>query len=285
MGVTAAQSIARPSTAPKEKRPPDLSHWSLVSLQIFLAVSVAAALWQMLGTEPQTLWECRVKWGLPGLAYLITVALWFKSSHQSRLIKPLVMFGSLLVMLMFGLMIENDFVASDHVLVPARLKEGRIVHDSLGLSYAMFPQFRVNPQPIVTRSSEAAGDKRQIQSARLGYGDLAVLIRIVINSSTPGAGGSPSTIILEVQRDSLQDLNALVLGVRRNEARWKEVPHVRIVQSTHRISRAGLDMVEFDFVEEPQNLVSRQVFLRSGSFILNFMLNVVNAGGLGLFFV
>jgi hypothetical protein len=87
------------------------------------------------------------------------------------------------------------------------------------------------------------------------------------------SGHRPAWIMLEVQRDRVANLNAFIRDVRGEELKWAEIPGITIARRTYYFENSGHDLVEFDFIKEPEHLFARQVFLRSGSCVLNFMLN------------
>jgi hypothetical protein len=90
-------------------------------------------------------------------------------------------------------------------------------------------------------------------------------------------------IVLEIQNNPFYDLAQLIRFARTNEEQLAQSPEVTIIQKTHAIKIAGLDMVEYKLLKKPRDIIARTVFLRAGMFLLNFMLLTENEADCALF--
>ncbi len=166
---------------------------------------------------------------------------------------------------------EYDAVA--HILDPGRRQGDRIVHDAIGLSYSILPGSRVNARPLITKRLGEQDSHASDVLPRLKFGETAILSRMVLPVQPNESQRAPTSVIIEVQREHVKDLNQLFFNVRQQEKKWADIPNITITQHTRHSQIGGIDSVQFEFVEEPGHLMSRQVYFRSGQFVLNFMLN------------
>lgn len=249
------------------------SRWMIAWLNLSLTGLMAASLWQLLGPEPESTWIHRLQLAAVALGTIMSVAIWIATARWTLPIKSFAIGCSLFVAVFTAMISDRDFQASNRVLEPARFQQGRVVHAGLGLSYAAPPGFRFNLQPLITQNTGPSPYGSRLSPHRLRFGEMAILSRLAQDRQTVANGRTPASIILEVQRARTPDLNALILDVRRQEAKWSEFESIQIVKHTHCLTIGGIEFVEFDFLERPQRLLSRQVFLRTRTLVLNLMLN------------
>ena len=90
-------------------------------------------------------------------------------------------------------------------------------------------------------------------------------------------------IVVEIEHNRARVLNRFMREVRAREVNFSGLPNVRIVQRAHASKIAGLDVIEFEFVEERQHLISRQVHFQADQFTLSFIFNTGTELDLPLF--
>ena len=246
--------------------------WTHLTFQFGVLSLIVSSLWLMLGSDPSTTFDFSVRVGLFALSSSVSLLTWLASAPVKtvrRLVVSVIIIGVILAGSTRAVM---RFDRTLHVLEPGVLSNGRIVHRSLGFSYPRLPHSQVNLTPKFTRKSESRRDDATLDH-RLRFGEVAFLSRMTYAQLPQEPVRPPWFILIEIQRDTTADLNEFIMNIRNNERHWAAVPNVRILRPTHSLRIGSLDLVEFDFVEEPQGLVSRQVYLKTGSLILNFMLN------------
>jgi len=265
----------KPSTAPdrREIHPvPDStgSAGTALALQLCLLLLLAALFWNLLGPEPQTAWTHRLRLAALILAACFSCGLWTVGWPRTLPFKLAIIAACLAATLSAGIASIRNFDAAGRILARAHAKQGRIVHDGIGLSYPLMPDFQFNLEPKITRSlSKRVGTE---SFPRLQLGEVAVVCEMIESTSSKETHG-PAWIMLEVQRGRIADLNTFVRDVRREELKWAEFPNFEIIRPTHLARIAGIDMVEFEFVKEPQHLIARQVYLRTDTCVMHFLLN------------
>src|SRR5262245_2645483 len=272
MAAATKQTAARdrPTVAPQSSGTP--GHRFDFALQVCLFWLLAALVWCLLAPEPQTAWGYRLRLVSLGLSASLCCGFWLAGWHSARLTKCGAMAACLLAMLSAGIDSTRKFDAAGQVLARARVQEGRIVHEGIGLSYRLLPNLQVDLAPTITRSlSRRTG--RSDSPPRLRRGEVANVCQMIETASAKESGHGPAWIVLEVQRGRVANLNTFIRDVRREDAKWAALPNFTITRPTHLSRIAGIDMVEFEFVKEPQHLLSRQVYLRTETCVLHFLLN------------
>ncbi len=280
-----ASSTKQPAEMPRPIAPQPSSDFLNRGLgavfQFSMVWLVLATTWQLLGPEPQNQVEHRLQLMMVGMAYIFATGLWIVGSSWSVKTKMISITVCLLITLTLAADSVRKFDGGALVMTPARIRDGRIVHDYLGLSYVKLPDWNVNLQPRITRSPNPPS--KGTSKLRLGYGEAATLCQLSQVLPTEKRNRTPTLIVLEVQRDPYRDLNHFINFVRTSEEKWAAEPDTKIVRHTRLISIAGIEMVEFEFLKEAKNLTARTVWLRKGIFALNFMCITPDAADLALF--
>jgi hypothetical protein len=248
------------------------SHRFDLALQLCLLWLLAASVWCLLGPEPLTAFTHRLQLSLVGLAACLSAGFLIADIQAPSLIKWGAISACLVVTVAGSVQAARNYDAGAQILIPARVQQGRIVHHGIGLSYALPPSFQVNLEPTISlsRSRRAHSSK---SPDRLRPGEVAVLCQMVESTSSKESSHGPAWIMLEVQKGTIANLSMLIREVRREQEKWAAMPGFQIVRTTHVSRIAGLDLVEFEFIKEPQHLSARQVYLWTGTWVLHFLLN------------
>jgi len=236
-----------------------------VSLSLFLVASC----WQFFGSEPRSRTEFDLRIAALGIGYCLSLVLWFISSHWPTTIKVVGIIAGLLLAFTVARSLKKEFDSGFQVLNRASVKNGRVIHAGLGLSYSLPTQSRVNLQPLMlSRTSQASVNAKL--PWRLGFGEMAILSRIEFAPGTSGPARGTSAIVFEVLRDRIRDLNSFIREVRVRELDLSREAHLQVVRHTFHRRLAGFDLVEFEYVEELAHRRGRQVYLQTGSYLLHF---------------
>ncbi len=279
METSTKQSVAPVAT----NRSNDVrGYWLDVAIQMGFVWFLAASTWYVLGPDAQSISEHRQRLILVGLGYAMAVGLWIMGSRQSPITKMVWLSILFSIALLAGLNFAWEFEISARIMEPAQVKQGRVVHEGIGLSYAMLPDSRGDLLPVITRSYSPDTDKSKLPT-RLQEGEMAILSQIMLTPKSPQPGRMPSSITVKAQHYWARNLNAFIRDIRQHEAKKLTIPNSRIIQQTHHSNIAGIDLVEFEYEIVPQHFFSRQVYLRAGPFMLNFMLDTVNEADRRLF--
>lgn len=241
--------------------------------QLSLIWVVAASLWHLVLSNPDSRTAFQVEVVVFALGAVCSAAIWIFGSDLSVGGKSISLAAFCFLVGAISIQSTSVHALRCRILEPARIQGDEIFHETLGLTYKVPANFRVNLFPLFTNTHRNSSSVEFIRRHGLEFGDTVILSRSIQMTSSQQSQPDQATIILEVQRNAIPDLNAFVLEVRRNEAKYSKIPNIQIIRSTHISHISGLEMVEFEFVEYPQELISRQVFLRNGPFIMNFMLN------------
>lgn len=273
---------------PISKVAPVRSKWVLARIghrfelvfQISLLLLLASIVYYLLAPGATSVKEYFIRVFLIGVSSTFVLAFWLILSSWKSLNKWLV-FGlcELAVLAVSGNMVRG-FANDLHIVEPGRVHRGRIIHDALGLSYAVPPGGRINLLPVVMGNPKESNHQLKDRTI-LAFGEMAIISRIVVSRSTRDR--ATTSIVIGVQYSPLADFNSLLLDVGRQEATWTANPNRKIVQKTHPVKTANIEAAEFEFVEEPQHLMSRQLYVRSGDYVLNFMLNTEDDADRSLF--
>jgi hypothetical protein len=182
-----------------------------------------------------------------------------------------------------GINSARQFDKSIRVLTPGKLKQGRFVHEALGLSYAKPPNCQEDLQSRIIRYQPHRMQLNKSPPMRLLFGEMAVINTIVLAPQTNEADSIPSVIHVELMLNRNPDETSFFREVRQREAYFASVPNIHIVRQMHRSKIAGMDVLEFEFIEQKQQLISRQVNLRAGRYLLGFSINAFRDDDLRLF--
>jgi len=248
-------------------------HWLDTAFQLSLMVMMAGLVWLVFGSEPQTAFENRLQLIVLGLGFSLSTGFWIAGSTCAPRIKTIGIFACSLAAIAVGLNSAREFDAASHILDRALVKQGRIGHPAIGLSYAYPPGYRVNLQPFITQSSTPEANR--LESPRLRLGDQATLSRME-RTQVQETGRLPSSIMLQVVSNSLPHSNALIRAIRQFETHCATLPDIQITQHTQRCRIAGMNMIEFSFFDKSQHLTGRHVYLQAGAFTLRFILVAAN---------
>ena len=242
------------------------------AFQFCLAWFLIALALHLLGPVPETKFAYYLQLTVLWFGYAFSI--WFWTARSKTL--PMAFIP---VLLAFGFWAAvnsaRTFDNSIQVLVPAKIRDGRVVHEGLGLSYALFPGCQVDLQPQVKRNQAQLARGKPTAPLRLQLEEIARLTRIVLAPRSPQNPDSMMVIQLDVVYDRPRGLNAFIRRVRDFEKSLVSRPKMRVIRPTHRSRIAGLDAVEFEYFNDQQKRIYRQVQLRMGQFILNFSLHFV----------
>jgi hypothetical protein len=252
------------------------------ALQVCLFCVLVASVWWLLLPEPQFAWAYYLRLCVLCLSTSLACGFWLADWRGPRLIKYGAFAACLATTLLASIASARNFDAAGRILERAQVRNGRIVHAGIGLSYPLLANFAVDLTPTMTRSLSRRSDQARSR-ARLQLGEVANVCQMIEATSSKETGHGPAWIVLEVQRGRIANLNTLIRDVRREEAKWAELPNFTITRRTHLVRTAGFDSVEFEFVKEPQNLRARQVYLRTDVCVLHFLLNTEVESDLGRF--
>ena len=240
-----------------------------VAFQICVGWLLLALAWQFLGQEPTTVSEFALRLSAMGLGYCAVLVLWISGSSWSKTIKFIGVASGLLLAVFVGLYWKWDFDSSIRVLNRATIKSNRVVHDGLGLSYALPAGANAILQPLLNQSAD--GSTSRVLPKRLRYGQVVIVSRIALTPRSPAAPGQFAKILCEVKRHRALDLSSFVGQIRDQENALSRQPNSRIVRPTFHHRRAGIDFVEFELTFEQPHALVRHAYLQHRSFLLHFI--------------
>ena|GEM_PF-6078347 len=247
--------------------------WLDAAFQVCLAWFMMALTWHLLGPVPETKFDYFLQLAVLWLGYAFSIWLWILRSRRLPLV-------CIPVLLTVGFVATVDsartYDASFQVMIPAKVRDGRVIHDGIGLSYALFPGCQVDLQPQVKRNIALQANGNPTAPLRLHLEEVARLCRIVLAPRSQQNDDSSMVIQLDVVYDRPRGLSSFVRRVRDFERSLVSRPKMRVIRSTHRSRIAGLDTVEFEYFNDQQKRIYRQVQLRAGQFMLNFSLHYVD---------
>ena len=210
------------------------------------------------------LWIFCVGSALSGIA-------WVASSKLPRMVKPALMIFLLLATIWGGLISTRELSSYRQILRPGRIERNHFVHDGLGLSFRIVPGMQLLRDVIVTDTfGEVVDSSKQ---PRLRFGQEETLFRMALPEDTD-AKACP--IVLKVKPFRFSRRDVVVYQVLNNQTEFSSQPGSRLVRPL-RFRRIGkLDLIEFELAHTTEHFLSRYVFLRSGAYLLCFILRSPN---------
>ena len=196
---------------------------------------------------------------------------WIASSGLPKLVKPALIILLLLGTFWGGLVSTRDLISHRQILRPGRIDRNRFVHDGLGLSFRIVPGMQLLRDVIVTDTFGDTVDASK--QPRLRFGQEETLFRMAL----PGdADAKACPIVLTIKPFRFSRRDVVVYQVLNNQTEFSSQPGERLVRPLrfHRIGK--LDLIDFELAHATEHFLSRYVYLRSGSYLLCFILRSPN---------
>jgi hypothetical protein len=241
-----------------------------IGFNIGLALIAIALVWDFWFGRPETnsienawLYLFTTGIGLSGVC-------WIGSSPLRRWLKTAGVCGIVVATVYNAIEISRSYDTDQRVLRPGRIDSGRFVHDALGLSFRV-PNLR--PLLNVSVSSSRPMERSAGKPTRLRYGEEATLFKL---AAPDDPDGRSSPIRLSATPFRFSRLDIVVLQVRDNMATFASQPGERIARAISFRRVGKLDVMDFELMYEPKHILTRYVFVRSGSYLLTFVLRSPN---------
>ena len=207
-----------------------------------------------------------------GIGYACAGGLWISSTDWPVAIKMISCIVYFALLISLGVDTAWTFDARMRAMQPARLTNGRVFHDGIGLSYRVIPNSAAIMQPVVTRKSAKAKQANSNSPLRLRDSEIATLGQITVPPQIRQNSQTPILITIRVQLWWARDFNECLREVSKHEAKESTQPNVQITKRTAESRIAGIKMVEFELVTEPQRTIVRQIYVPTRPFLLSFII-------------
>ena len=146
-----------------------------------------------------------------GLGSTLVVGLWVVGPGSRRLtVKLASMIAFISLLLFLNVTAARRFDESFRVIQSAYVKNGRVIHEGIGLSYAVMPNARMTLRPIINRMAANVKNPASKLSPRLREGIVAILNQIILPSNSQTAGRNQLSINVGIQYSSTWDLSQLL---------------------------------------------------------------------------
>jgi|GEM_PF-3545204 hypothetical protein len=240
---------------------------------VLVAISMIWDLWfgKPFATALERFWLVLYSVGLGLSAWT-----WLASSTLPLWMRRALICGALALIAYGGVDSAREFDAEGQVLLPGRIVRDRFVHDGLGVSFKVPHNMRLLRDVSVTSPYSGQDASRN----RLRFGEQATLFRMALPNDPEGKS---SPIRLHVKPFQFSRLDVVVLQVLNQQTGLASQQGVRLVRPMRLYQLGQLDIVEFEILRDPKPALTRYVYLRSGSYLLTFVLTSPNAQDRALF--
>ena len=250
------------------------------ALQISLTMLVIAIVWQLIGSEAETLREHQVRLILLNAGSIVAIGSWILGTDWPRYLKAVTFFAGSLTCLMLAVHSSREFDRALRVLQTPRIVGQRIVHEAIGLSYERPAEFHLNLKPSMMRKLTTHPNHGSNPARRLLYGEVVMLGQL---TKPPEKGKSPTTINVIVGHELNLGLNGVVHEVKQIESLFASSPNNQITWPVHLSHLGRLETVEFEFIKTDTGTKSRYVFFRDGEYLINFAYSTARQSDIPLF--
>jgi hypothetical protein len=242
-----------------------------IGFNLGLALTAASLIWSFWFGTPETAFTERIWLNLFCMGIALSGSCWVAGSSIRRSLKSVAICGIVAGTVCEGVESAREFDADARILQPGRIERVRFVHDGLGLSFAIAPgMLPITEVDVTTKDTGAAVSLRR---ARLRFDEEATLFKM---ASPTDPGGKSSPIRLQVKPFTYSRLDAIVLYVLNSQNRFAAQPGETLVRPLRCSRVGGLDVMDFELMRVPTHLLTRYVYVRSGSYLLNFVLRSRN---------
>lgn len=221
---------------------------------ILIAITLS---WEFFFESPATITQERLWLILFGTGLVLTGCSWIAGSALPQWQKSLFICGIIAATLYGVLDFASQFDRDLDVLKPGRILRGRFVHEGLGLSFVAAPHLRPIQEVVVTNL--ATRETRTSDRSRLRFGEEATLLM-------------SSPIQLHVTPFYFSRMDSVVIHALKSQTAFASQPGERLVSPLYYHRVGSLDVLEFELAHDSKQILSRYVFVRSGSFLLTFVL-------------
>lgn len=266
--TTQPATVSKPAVDSQNGR----SFWFDFSTQASFLVFFLSTSWYMFGPEAATRAENLVQLIVIGVSFLTSAWMWLSATTVPRSYRLAILASSAVIVVLICLQLIAEYEESYRILKLARIENGRIVHDAMGLSYGLLSDWNPDLTVRMTMNANSTKIPEGRLAERLACGQSAVIGR-EIHHSPDSKNGIPSLITVEVEHDRSRVLNRFVRLVRSRELNLSTFPNIKLTQRTRDLQINGLHMVEYEFFEDRQKFYSRNVHLQAGKYILTFIMN------------
>ena len=218
-----------------------------------------------------------------GLSCTIPISFWILNLSASRALKIGLCLAVVFAAWKVGERSASDYEKSLTVLAPPELRQGRFIHETLGVSYAKLPNFEENLELKLTRLQNPQAGSQQGGGNRIRVGEKAIVNQMSDARNLQPASPVKTMILFEVKRDTRKALNQFLTDIQIREANLSSLPNMRILSGAHSSQVAGREAIEFELIETRQQVTSRHVHLRQGDYTLTFVFNTASDADRGLF--
>ena len=252
--------------------------YTLLALGFNLGLTLVATsmVWELWFGKPFTTAFERLWLVLYSVGLGLSAWTWIASSTLSLWQRRALICGAFAIIGYAGMDSAREFDTDGQVLLPGRIVRDRFIHDGLGLSFMVSPNMRLLRDVSVTSPFSGEGSSRN----RLRFGEQATLFRMALPNDPEGKS---SPIRLHLKPFQFSRLDVVVLQVLNQQTSSASKPGVRLVRPMHLYQLGRLDIAEFELMYEPKQILTRYVYLRSGSYLLTFVLTSPNAEDRTLF--
>lgn len=270
-----------------KKHPPEKSHpltespssfLLAVGLHVGLLLIATALIWQFFFEPARVVWGERFCILTFCCGALLAANCWITSASLPRTVKPALLVAVLIVTITGGVLATQDLVAHRQIFRPGRIERSRFVHDGLGLSFRIVPQMQLLRDVTVADSDGKSVDF--LKQPRLRFGQEATIFRMALPND-PEAKACPIVLTIKPFRFSRRDL--VVYQVLNNQTHFSSQAGERLARPVQFHRLANFDVIDFELVHVTEHFLSRYVYLRSGSYLVCFVLRSPNADDRRLF--
>lgn len=196
---------------------------------------------------------------------------WIASSGLPWIVKPALIIIILMLTFWGGLISTRDLSSHRQMLRSGRIDRDHFVHDGLGLSFRIVPQMQLlRDVTVKDQDGEPVDFSKQ---PRLRYGQEATLFRMALPDDK-NATACPIVLTIKPFRFSRRDV--VVFQALNNQTHFSSQPGELLVRPLHFHRIGKLDIIDFELAHTTEHFLSRYVYLRSGSYLICFVLRSPN---------
>lgn len=241
-----------------------------LAFNLGVAMFVLTGIWVCLDGDPGSAGEFWLKLGLMAAAVAVAAPAWIAGSTVSRSLKTLligiVLAGTAYTCVAYA----RDFNRDSRLLEPGKIEQGQFIHEAIGLTFDTVPNASVRLLPqIINRN---VGGKLRDRRSQLHFGEVAILLSQAAGPTDPNSKEMSTSVDLRVEPYLFRPVHGVRTTVLELEARYAATKGVEILKPTRVYQRDQLDFAEFDISDEPNDVICRHLFARSGPYLLCFVM-------------
>ena len=243
-----------------------------VTFHLGLLMFVLGKIWQLFGEQPVvTDRENLLKLIIVCLGFGLAGAAWITGLQVSNGLRAILFGLTFAFVTYYAVTTYEELNYTGRALIPARVENGKWIHDGLGLSFTMLPDWQqtVSRPTIIASEYSPIGRERRV---RLCPNELAVFSHLEHRNDQTNPVSAVSSIRVEALRRRFSDLSRVVATAQQLQAGAERLPGFKLIHKVEFYRLHGFDVAEFRYVNQNLPSISRFLLARSGEFLLQIIM-------------